>query len=547
MPITQEDVESQRQYAQDANLDAETLKSYTKEAIDYLRYMGTPQEADKKRLTEERVRRELDETVATSKPANTKNNNTTASIKAPKPTLRINGIQPLKEEAPDEAISKQIEAVAQAVKELAKDNPSQDGMQMTSDSSTIAEPLTAPVESRDNNSKVTATSEETVEALPDVKPVKPVENTDKEEPINAPVESVSPLTMPEVEESTQPIIQNITVEQERELREEYPFFDFDTPPKDKDSIEQLQQFKKDLYAEMSKRKKTESVASATSLPTAQPINSQPLQADTEPVAENAVAVESDKKNSNLTLEQKQELREEYSKFDFDRPPKDDDEAKRMDRFERDLYAEMSKRKTQENNLNLITRNPITSPESSNEPSIATVISNNTGEPVESEATAQDASISSVQSNSTEADATPIQPGASVSANKFSESTPQLEATAATPLQSLEPVETPTAATSQPVPKATPTDTIETSIKGLISSNNNIVTVLYGISNTINEILKNMGSLGDISGLEGQQGPRKNSAVTTINDGSINMYRGSFRPQNNVNNTMLRPTTPGFTV
>ena len=57
----------------------------------------------------------------------------------------------------------------------------------------------------------------------------------------------------------------------------------------------------------------------------------------------------------------------------------------------------------------------------------------------------------------------------------------------------------------------------------------------------------MGSLGDISGLEGQQGPRKNSAVTTINDGSINMYRGSFRPQNNVNNTMLRPTTPGFTV
>ena len=547
MPITQEDMESQRQYAQDANLDADTLKSYTKEAIDYLRYMGTPQEADKKRLAEERVRKELDKTGVVSKSANAKNNNTTASIKAPKPMLRINGIQPLREETPDEIISEKIEAVAQAVKDLAKDNPDQKGMQVTPANNTIAEPLIAPVEVGDNNSKVTSVAEEPITSLPVVSPVKPTEDTSKEEPINAPIESVRPSAMPEVEKSAQPIIQNITVEQERELREEYPFFDFDTPPKDKDSTEQLQQFKRDLYAEMSKRKKTESVASATSLPTAQPADSQPLQSDMEPVSESIEVVEDDKKNANLTLEQKQELREEYSKFDFDRPPKDDDEAKRMDRFERDLYAEMSKRKSQESNPNLIARRSITSSETPNESPIATVTDNNTDEPVESKNTAQDASISSVQSNSTEASTTPIQPSASAAANEFSKLTPQLEAAAATPLQSLEPVETPTAATSQPVPKATPTDTIETSIKGLVNSNNNIVTVLYGISNTINEILKNMGSLGDISGLDGQQGSRKNSAVTTINDGSINMYRGSFRPQNNVNNTMLRPTTPGFTV
>jgi hypothetical protein len=547
MPITQEDMESQRQYAQDANLDADTLKSYTKEAIDYLRYMGTPQEADKKRLAEERVRKELDETGAVSKSANAKNNNTTASIKAPKPMLRINGIQPLREETPDEIISEKIEAVAQAVKDLAKDNPDQKGIQVTPANNTIAEPLIAPVEVGDNNSKVTSVTEEPITSLPVVSPVKPTEDTSKEEPINAPIESVRPSAMPEVEKSVQPIIQNITVEQERELREEYPFFDFDTPPKDKDSTEQLQQFKRDLYAEMSKRKKTESVANTTSLPTAQPTNPQPLQSDMEPVSESIEVVEDDKKNANLTLEQKQELREEYSKFDFDRPPKDDDEAKRMDRFERDLYAEMSKRKSQESNSNLIARKSITFSETPNESPVATVTDNTTNEPVESKNTAQDASISSVQSNSTEASTTPIQPSASAAANEFSKLTPQLEATTATSLQSLEPVETPTAATSQPVPKATPTDTIETSIKGLVNSNNNIVTVLYGISNTINEILKNMGSLGDISDLDGQQGSRKNSAVTTINDGSINMYRGSFRPQNNVNNTMLRPTTPGFTV
>jgi len=339
MALTPEDIEAQRLYAMDANLDSSTLQSYTKEAIDYLRHMGTSLEAEKKKLAGERAQKELNDLNVNTRASGSRNNNTTSSIRAPRPTLRVNGIQPLREEPSVEtATSKKIEAVAEAVKELTKNSSNKPNTDLQQTSNEFVEPSTIPIKVEQSTAQSSFEQSNSEAILPLLKPTEisvPTTNNDKQESAPGKLPTSTEAPPPQKKDDNQPIIQNITIEQERELREEYPMLDFDKPPKNNDEAEQLERFKKDLYTKMSERKKVESTNNSMSSSIAQVDSLQPLY--TEPSVKSTNAVESEREQSSLTMEQKQELRKEYSSiFNFDKPSKDENEAKQLDRLERDL-------------------------------------------------------------------------------------------------------------------------------------------------------------------------------------------------------------------
>jgi hypothetical protein len=143
--------------------------------------------------------------------------------------------------------------------------------------------------------------------------------------------------LPEPPLSNKPVeAANFSPEQEQSLRREYPFFDFDKKPVNDNEAKWLDQFKKDLLAKMDERKVQLPVESKQNIATEQSTPTNTTQ------------------TSELSIDQEQALRTEYPFFDFDKKPVNDNEAKWLDQFKKDLLSKMEERKQPAITQNIIT-------------------------------------------------------------------------------------------------------------------------------------------------------------------------------------------------
>jgi hypothetical protein len=168
-----------------------------------------------------------------------------------------------------------------------------------------------------------------------------------------------------------PIEQNITIEQERQLRKEYPFFDFDKLPEDEEQVKRFETFKKDLLSQLNSRQNNIS----ENIPVIAPSNEPATSNNMKPSADLNNILREDKQNAPITVEQERQLREEYPFFDFDKLPENVEEANTLQTLKRNLVTQLDEKKAQQATPLITLPTPIT-------PVEAPVLQNNTIEPLQ---------------------------------------------------------------------------------------------------------------------------------------------------------------------
>jgi len=145
------------------------------------------------------------------------------------------------------------------------------------------------------------------------------------------------------EEIKTPVEQNITVQQELQLRKEYPFFDFDKLPQDGEQAKRFETFKKDLMSQLSSRQNN----NPNNMPVVDPSKEAEVPSTMKtPVDSNDILSVGDK-NTSITGEQERQLREEYPFFDFDKLPENVDEANTLQTLKKNLVTQLDEKKTQQ--------------------------------------------------------------------------------------------------------------------------------------------------------------------------------------------------------
>ena len=176
----------------------------------------------------------------------------------------------------------------------------------------------------------------------------------------------SPTNSDNSKEIKPPIEQNITIEQERQLRKEYPFFDFDKLPESEEQAKRFETFKKDLLSQLNSRQNNTPVIA----PNNEPVIPNNIEKPTD-----LNVLNEDKQNEPITIEQERQLREEYPFFDFNKLPENVEEANTLQTLKKNLVTQIDERKAQQTNLNVALPEPIT-------PVEAPVLQNKNIEPVQ---------------------------------------------------------------------------------------------------------------------------------------------------------------------
>lgn len=132
-------------------------------------------------------------------------------------------------------------------------------------------------------------------------------------------------------------------EQEKNLRTEYPFFDFDKKPTNTDESKRLDQIKRDLLAKLDEKKIQSPVETNQNI-TVEQVN-----------ASNSMST------PELTIDQEQKLRTEYPFFDFNKKPADEKEAKWLDQFKKDLLAKLDEKQQLGVNQTVAAEQPLEKP------------------------------------------------------------------------------------------------------------------------------------------------------------------------------------------
>lgn len=140
-----------------------------------------------------------------------------------------------------------------------------------------------------------------------------------------------------------PVEQNITVQQELQLRKEYPFFDFDKLPENEEQTKRFETFKKDLLSQLNSRQNNIPNDAPAIAPSNEPVTPDNIK---NPVESNDILSVSDQ-NASITVEQERQLREEYPFFDFEKLPENADEANTLQTLKKNLVTQLDEKKAQQ--------------------------------------------------------------------------------------------------------------------------------------------------------------------------------------------------------
>ena len=140
-----------------------------------------------------------------------------------------------------------------------------------------------------------------------------------------------------------PVEQNITVQQELQLRKEYPFFDFDKLPENEEQTKRFETFKKDLLSQLNSRQ--------NNIPNDTPViapNNEPVTPDNikNPADSNDIPSMGNQ-SASITVDQERQLREEYPFFDFEKLPENADEANTLQTLKKNLVTQLDEKKAQQ--------------------------------------------------------------------------------------------------------------------------------------------------------------------------------------------------------
>lgn len=346
--------------------------------------------------------------------------------------------------------------------------------------------------------------------------------------------------------------QSFSPEQEKALRTEYPFFDFDKKPANTDEAARLDQIKRDLIAKLDEKK-------------IQP----PVETN-----QNITVEQSEMVNSipapELSIDQEQKLRAEYPFFDFDKKPKNEGEAKWLEQFKKDLLAKVEENQKANANKSIATEQPL---EKTAENTVATQVPMEQPEPTVSPNVEN---ALSEQTNKTFAEtSSPSEPTTPEINKQSNVPQPNLPEPMAATIESLkgmnmgninEMIDQMTAIAmgfqkNAPLNETSPlpTSSSESSLKSIndnIANLNKVNTVstkelkasIDGLRTVAEQILQYLPNIqsNNIIANNAQQ----NRDVQQVNTGLIQRYKNEVRQQYGsdiIDLSNNRPTMPGFTI